>query len=181
MLKRYCVLYKAHFSIIGRTPTVWITTFDAQLCLKIREIQLDWSHCLHIRNIIWKARCLPVLRQMLWLFWGCMFSFVVLDVWAMCRVCDVVGIGAHHCSTSKTYNFMGTSSDLLNFGIYNDIMLNYRILQAASVKTLAICQKVRKRAQHPTTASRLILTVRWTPYARFLRKTSTFSLHRLAT
>ena len=99
----------------------------------------------------------------------------------MRRVCDVVRIGARHCSTSRTYNFMGTSSELLKFGIFNDVIIYYRNLQAVLVETLAICQKVRKRAHHPTMASRLVLTVRWTPYASFLRKTSNFPLHRPTT
>ncbi len=131
--------------------------------------------------MIWEARCLPVLRQMLWPFWLCIFSFVVLDVWAIRRAIDVVGIGVHHCSTSMTYNFMGTLSELLKFEIYNTIIINYWNLQAVLVETLAICQKVRKRAHHPTMAYRLVLTVRWTPYASFLRKASNFPLHRPTT
>jgi hypothetical protein len=47
---------------------------------------------------------------------------------------------------------METSSELLKLGLFNDITLYYRILQAVSVKTLPVRQKARERAHHPTTA-----------------------------
>ena len=84
----------------------------------------------------------------------------------MRRDWDVVRTVAHQCSTSNTYNYMGTSSELLRIGIYINIILMYRMLQAVSVKTLTIGHKASKRAHRLTAAHRLIRTVRLTPYAQ---------------
>jgi len=74
----------------------------------------------------------------------------------MRRDWDVMRTVAHKCSTSNTYNYMGTPSELPKFGLYINIMLMYRIVQADSVKTLAVGHRALKEAHRPTAARRLI-------------------------
>ena len=86
-------------------------------------------------------------------FGGCIFSFVVLNVWAMRRVCEVVGIGAHHCSTSRTYIFMGTSSEVLNTEY---IMIYYLIIELYKRSRLKRSRSVKKFASRRIIRRRLL-------------------------
>jgi len=85
----------------------------------------------------------------------------------MRRVWDVMRTVTHQCSTSNTHNYIGTPSELLRIGLYINIILMYRMLQAVSVKTLTVGHIACKRAHRLTAAHRLIRTVRLTPYAQF--------------
>ena len=135
-------------------------------------------HRLRTRDMIWEAGYFPVVRDMLYTFFDNGFFSRVLDAWSMRCDWDVMRTVAHQCNTSNTYNYMGTQYELPRLGLYINIILMYRILQAVSIKTIAVGHRPRTRAHRPTADRRLIRKVSATPYAQLLYRATVWTPRR---
>ena len=58
------------------------------------------------------------------------------------------------CSTSTTYHYMGTTSEVPRIGTYIDITLIWRMVQEVWSKWLRPCAKLAKVAHRPTAVLR---------------------------